>query len=268
MLINARSICNKLAILQVYVEHYKPAVIAIAESWADIHIPDSVLALNNYTLYRKDRVDRVGGGVLLYVHKTFCSTLVEDLTYGPYSESVWCEIHLHPGATTLIGTIYRPPNCTKSQDKQLISLLKLLEQKQNTYKLVSGDFNLPTINWTTNSYTAEWDELMEALQDNNLTQHVYFPTRNDAILDLIFSDEPHLVTLEPLDTSDHNIVIAELNMDNKNTQDMSHTRRQFQKADWFLFQEHLYNVDWNFVFSPTNVDTVVYGIIFQQLYLI
>ena len=127
--------------------------------------------------------------------------------------------------------------------------MKLLEQKQNTYKLVSGDFNLPIINWTTNSYTAEWDELMEALQDNNLTQHVYFPTRNDATLDLIFSDEPHLVTnveaLEPLDTSDHNMVIAELNMDNKNTQDMSHIRRQFQKADWFLFQEHLYNVDWN-----------------------
>ena len=76
---------------------------------------------------------------------------------------------------------------------------------------------------------------METWQDNNLTQHVHFPTRNDAILDLFFSDEPHLVTnveaLEPLDTSDHNVVIAELYMDNKNTYDMSHIRRQFQKAD-------------------------------------
>ena len=62
MCLNARSIINKKNELNIMVDDIKPHIIGITESWAKT---DSELGLEGYVMFRKDRIGRRGGGVLL-----------------------------------------------------------------------------------------------------------------------------------------------------------------------------------------------------------
>ena len=47
------------------VADFHPQVIGITESWANKDIVDAELALTGYVIFRKDRQERRGGGVIL-----------------------------------------------------------------------------------------------------------------------------------------------------------------------------------------------------------
>ena len=66
--LNARSVMNKLDLLQATVLDLNPDVIGVTESWANENISDAELKLNGYELFRCDRkTGHRGGGILLYV---------------------------------------------------------------------------------------------------------------------------------------------------------------------------------------------------------
>ena len=67
---NARSIINKKNELNIMVDDIKPHIIEITESWANDDITDAELGLEGYVMFRKDRMGRRGGGVLLYIKET------------------------------------------------------------------------------------------------------------------------------------------------------------------------------------------------------
>ena len=46
-----------------------PHVIGVTESWSNKDIVDAELALAGYVILRKDRRDRMGGGVILYIRE-------------------------------------------------------------------------------------------------------------------------------------------------------------------------------------------------------
>ena len=46
-----------------------PQVIGITESWVNKNIVDAELALTSYVIFKKDRRERRGGGVILYILK-------------------------------------------------------------------------------------------------------------------------------------------------------------------------------------------------------
>ena len=68
--LNARSIVNKKNELNIMVEDIDPHIIGITESWANIDITDAELGLTGYVMFRKDRIGRRGGGVILYVKES------------------------------------------------------------------------------------------------------------------------------------------------------------------------------------------------------
>ncbi len=47
----------------------KPHIIGITESWANNDITNAELGLEGYVMFRKDRMGRRGGGVLLYTSR-------------------------------------------------------------------------------------------------------------------------------------------------------------------------------------------------------
>ena len=67
--LNARSIINKKTELNIMVDDIKP-LIGITESWANNDITNAELGLEGYVMFRKDRIGRRGGGVLLYIKDT------------------------------------------------------------------------------------------------------------------------------------------------------------------------------------------------------
>ena len=52
------------------VDDITPHIIGITESWANNDITDAELVLEGYAMFRKDRMGRKGGGVLVYIKDT------------------------------------------------------------------------------------------------------------------------------------------------------------------------------------------------------
>ena len=65
-----KCIVNKKNKLNIMVEDIDPHIIGITESWASIDITDAELGLTGYVLFRRDRIGRRGGGIILYIKES------------------------------------------------------------------------------------------------------------------------------------------------------------------------------------------------------
>ena len=144
LLLNARSICNKVHFLHLYVAFYKPSFVAITETWANKNIPDSIFAIDGYNLFRKDRIGNKGGGIMLFVNKSLKCFINESLTNDEYEESLWCNIWFGSDPL-LLGIVYRPPCSNIIKNQLLNNLLSRACQSKPSCKLIVGDFNYPFI---------------------------------------------------------------------------------------------------------------------------
>ena len=85
--LNARSIMNKVDLLQATAYNVKPDIIGVTESWTHSAISDSKLYLEGYQLFRYDqKSSSKGGGVLLYVNSEL--NPVEFFTKTPWRACV------------------------------------------------------------------------------------------------------------------------------------------------------------------------------------
>ena len=90
--LNARSIVNKKNELNIMVEDTDPHIIGITESWANIDITYAELGLTGYVMFRKDRIGRRGGGVILYVKESIEAYEIKLEREADCNEAVWCKI--------------------------------------------------------------------------------------------------------------------------------------------------------------------------------
>ena len=115
----------------------------------------------------------------------------------------------------LVSVIYQSPNSDAINFNQLCNLMNLAFNSSASHVLVTGDFNMPLINWTSwmvaspDSIDAEFLNLMD---DLFVTQHVNFPTRVregqvPSLLDLVFTNDEcfisEITSFPPLGKSDH-----------------------------------------------------------------
>ena len=116
--LNARSIINKKDELNIMVDDIKPHIIGITETWANNDITDAELGLEGYAMFRKDRMGRRGGGVLLYIKENIPAYEVQLQEEADCNEAIWCK--LVTGHTTVtIGVVYRCPNITKQNNEKI-----------------------------------------------------------------------------------------------------------------------------------------------------
>ena len=121
MCLNVRSIINRKNELNIMVDDIKPHNIGITESWANNDITDAELGLACYAMFRKDRMGRRGGGVILHIKETIPAYEVQLQEEADSNEAIWCK--LVTGHTTVtIGVVYRCPNITKQETKKCIML--------------------------------------------------------------------------------------------------------------------------------------------------
>ena len=70
-----------------------PHVIGITASWVNEDIVDAELALTGYVMFRKDRRERRGGGVILYIIKESIQAYEITLKSEAFSvKAIWCNI--------------------------------------------------------------------------------------------------------------------------------------------------------------------------------
>ena len=90
--LNARSIINKKTELNIMVDDIKPHIIGITESWANNDITNAELGLEGYVMFRKDRIGRRGGGVLLYIKDTIPAYEVQLQEEADCNDAIWCNL--------------------------------------------------------------------------------------------------------------------------------------------------------------------------------
>ena len=108
---------------------------------------------------------------------------------------------------------YRPPN---NSIEPLVDLsASLVEFNNSAETVLVGDFNLPDIDWTTNSVLRESDlncKLMDILLDHFMSQLVLEPTHGKNILDLVITTNEGLIRNLQVDEPffDHNSIVFEV----------------------------------------------------------
>ena len=140
-----------------------------------------------------------------------------------FKESVWCKIQLQNHDSLILSCLYRSPNSNDDNNQALEDLLKNISNRRESHKLLLGDFNMPEINWESNTTTVGEDhkatKFVECIRDTFWFQHVKQPTRvrqgnEPSVLDLIFSNEENMVEkvnfLSSLGKSDHLVLTFNL----------------------------------------------------------
>ncbi len=125
------------------VDEIKPHNIGITESWANNDITDAELGLEGYVMFRKDRMGRRGGGVLLYIKETIPVYEIQLQEEADCNEAIWCK--LVTGHTTVtIGVVYRCPNITKQNNEKIHNAISEVSKGDC---IIMGDFNHGNIKW-------------------------------------------------------------------------------------------------------------------------
>ena len=86
----------------------KPDIIVGTESWltAEIHDNEIFPAELDYTVYRRDRIGKRGGGVIILVNSKFTSVLRSE--FNTNFENLWVQLNLAGAKSVLIGAYYKP----------------------------------------------------------------------------------------------------------------------------------------------------------------
>ncbi len=111
LLANCCSLYPKLAELNLLMSSNEPSIIAMTETWLTPYVNDAETSLNNFTVFRSDRVNthRGGGGdVALYIK----SSLQLDIEAS------------HFRSQTTILAVYRSSNSTSSNDLLVLQAIR------------------------------------------------------------------------------------------------------------------------------------------------
>ena len=195
-----------------------------------------------------------------------------------FSNSV-CELLIlklqNPSIIMII--IYRPPSCQillllLCLDCDFIDVISRTEQYILTIlaplpniKLL-GDFNFPLINWSNPNSQCPLSCPFFHLSDHLfLSQQVAKPTRNSNILDLIFSPNDLINSIDICDTfiSDHRMLTVETYIPMSpplfslklNPPINVFDKLDFNKANWANLISAIKQIDWSSVLDPTSSTT-------------
>ncbi len=209
---NARSIIPKRNHLLIHAREEKPDVIMITESWLNVrdkHLTAEA-AISGYNMFEKCRFQKNGGGVLIYLKDGINANKLSKVDVEEY-DSLYIEIN-NNNKKYILGVVYRPPKQSEENDMRLYNEIKSIIKDKNA--VICGDFNNPSVNWSTQTGDREGRRLIDLAEDAFLWQSVKRPTRGNNILDLVFMNDRDLIHTcevgEPLSNSDHNIVRIKL----------------------------------------------------------
>ena len=132
----------------------KPHIIGITESWANNDITYAELGREGYVMFRKDRIGRRGGGVLVYIKETIPAYEVHLQEEAVCNVALWC--NLVTGYTTVtIGVVYRCPNITIQNNEKIHNAISEVSKGDCN---IMGDFNHWNIKWDSLQSTGEEDQ--------------------------------------------------------------------------------------------------------------
>ena len=207
------------------------------ETWLTSAVFNAELDLDEYDIHRRDREGKSGGGVVICVKKIFKSVLIEK---SKVSEAIFVKINIPGKSPVILCSAYRAPDLSLDNNKLLCEEIFNVKNKfKKSIFWLSGDFNLPDIDWvshsiTTHQYSTTINQLyLDLASDLGLSQTVLEPTRGNNILDLFFTNNKDLIKKSEVisGVSDHEAVVIESRLFIKVKKPKKRVTRLWKKVD-------------------------------------
>ena len=136
--LNIQSLYPKRDILEVEMQYYD--IVVLTETWLSPNKKTEDIMIPNFDApYRKDRNDRPGGGVAIYIKSGISSHKLTNLIYGNL-EGLCVEINIRNHKFLLCG-IYRPPNAGIELWDSIERTFENLNTSSTKDIVILGDFN-------------------------------------------------------------------------------------------------------------------------------
>lgn len=279
ILFNARSLKNKLPDLHCLLRD-KLDLIFVTETWLNDSVTDNILVnSHNYSVFRNDRlVDPngdvcTGGGVCVFANNDTVRAVRVDLPQN-FSHVEMCAIDIVNNVCSPIRlfVVYRAPSGNREPHavNYTVELWNCIDSLYplNGTVVLCGDFNIPSINWSVDNCIKCNDFscsglLLSLFYKHDFEQFVLTPTRNENILDLVFSNDHNSVfnvnVSEPFSTSDHCSVTFDVLFKVGTSNRMLKPRMyycDFNNADWGSMRSFLFNFDFNQLFTDLSVSNI------------
>ena len=88
-------------------------------------------------MFRKDRLGRRGGGVILYIKESIQAYEIKLEKEAECEEAVWCNI-VTGKSTLTVGLVYRSPNISMEENEKIHNAIKEVSKRDC---IIMGDFN-------------------------------------------------------------------------------------------------------------------------------
>lgn len=244
---NIRSVLNKRDCLVSTIDTCTADIVALTETWLHSNIRDAEIFpfIDRFTIYRCDRINRPGGGVLLAVPKAFPSQRIEITSH---LEMLWALVEINH-QKVVIGLCYRPPSYTSTFVNELHDAINSVLSRYPTLPLfLLGDFNIPSIAWYSEpplAYNKLAQDFLDLCSTFSLTQLVRQPTRITStvsnILDLLLTSVPDFVsnvTCLP-GLSDHSLITFQMNFSRPKSSKKYKFIRNYRNANFEAINREL-----------------------------
>lgn len=199
---NIRSLMRNRDDLCSLIDSCSADIIFLTETWLSAKVPSYELFARHkqYTVYRGDRLNRTGGGVLIALSDALIASPVH---ISSNLEALWLKAECSYNSL-ILGVCYRSPSLCGTFVNDLHDSLNLIFTRfPKTPVFLLGDFNYPAIAWSETCpylkvYSSEAADFLELCRDFNMTQLVTSPTRvvgnSSSILDLLLTSDPSKVS--------------------------------------------------------------------------
>lgn len=230
-------------------------IICVTETWLKNEIPSDLISLPGYTFYRKDRQNRVGGGVGVYARSNFQCNIVDVNINNLNFEYLFLEVTFGVYRLAVI-TIYRPPQTKQSELVNFVDEIAPQILVNYDYSIITGDLNIDML---------KPNLLFSTLHDFGFHQLINEPTRvastSTTCLDPIFVNSTAVVSKSGTidsDISDHNRVpFCILNIKTNKNKHIFISIRDYKNLDLHDFENDLNNINWNNIFYIENINDKV-----------
>ena len=247
--LNVRSQLGKMDQLRLLSERNGADIITLSETWLNKDIDDNEIELPGYSITRRDRSERTGGGVMIYIRENLVFNERNDLHNS--NEAIWIQVNRTRCKPLIIGCVYRPPN--QQVDKFLEDFNNSLAGIESHFdKIILGDFNIDySSKKGSNANQSDRRKLKGIADLHDMKQIIDLPTRiaenSESQIDLIFTDNVHKIIdfgVKDFGISDHSMVYCVFKSGLMKVPPKTLEYRSFKSYNKSAFRQDLKNVPW------------------------
>ncbi|XP_071582409.1 uncharacterized protein [Temnothorax nylanderi] len=232
-------------------------IICMSETWLKPNIPDRMVSLQGYNVFRRDIIGKTGRGVAFYLRGNAHARILRqsEENYCRKPEYLMAEISMDGNFKILLAVVYRPPHCGYIEEFfNAFSELSALYR----HTVVFGDFNADL---NTRTFDAEQiRSLVDAMHFHLVPYEPTHHTRTSSTwLDLcIIDDYDKLVAhgqQEACYLSAHDLVDITYKVKVERFQRRHIIARDFRSFNSETFWNELAEYDWSSVFTAEDIDS-------------